>query len=154
MRFLVYFLLIIVSTLLWTACHKDRNENPGNVGAEVRKMGGNRPWEIISQGFISEIDTDENRFISYTYSDTIRTSFAVSIVDDSTINLRGNNIRIDSVDRTNMILHFSNKRLPRTTAYLIELKLEYYVKSDSVVARQDSTYYYDPNTLFLASVRK
>ena len=112
-------------------------------------MSLSKTWEIVSEGYITEIDDEENRYIALIYSDTTRPEFSMSFIDDSTVSFRGNPVRVDSFTKAKKIVYLSNKRLPRTTAYLVELKLTYYAEQDSIAGKQDSTLFYDPNTLFI-----
>ena len=133
----------------WCSCRKTRNEKPDNAGAELKKMCLSKQWVIVSEGYITDIDDEENRYISLIYSDTTRPVFSMAFVDDSTVSFRGNPIRVDSFTKDKKIVYLSNKRLHRTTAYLVELKLTYYADRDSIAGKQDSTLFYDPNTLFI-----
>ena len=108
-----------------------------------------KQWVIVSEGYITDIDDEENRYISLIYSDTTRPVFSMAFVDDSTVSFRGNPIRVDSFTKDKKIVYLSNKRLHRTTAYLVELRLTYFADQDSVAGKQDSTLFYDPNTLFI-----
>ena len=112
-------------------------------------MSLSKTWEIVSEGYITEIDDEENRYIALIYSDTTRPVFSMAFIDDSTVSFRGNPVRVDSFTKDKKIVYLSNKRLPRTTAYLVELRLTYYADQDSIAGKQDSTLFYDPNTLFI-----
>jgi len=152
MRLSVLCVLFTGLGLSWCSCRKTRNQASDNAGAELKKMCLGKSWEIISEGYITEIDDEENRFISEIYSDTTRPVFSMLFVDDSTVSFRGNPVRVDSFTKDKKIVYLSNKRLPRTTAYLVDLKLTYYADRDSIAGKQDSTLFYDPNTLFIRTL--
>jgi len=153
MRLSVLCVLLTALGLSWCSCHRSRNQAPDNAGAELKKMCLSKSWEIVSEGYITEIDDEENRFISEIYSDTTRPVFGMAFIDDSTVSFRGNQLRVDSFTKDKKIVYLSNKRLHRTTAYLVELKLTYYADHDSIAGKQDSTLFYDPNTLFIHTVK-
>jgi hypothetical protein len=149
MRFSVLCVFLTAIGLSSGSCNKTKNEQPNNAGAELKKMCLGKTWEIVSEGYITDIDDEENRYIAYIYSDTTRPVFSMGFIDDSTVSFRGNPVRVDSFTDDKTIVYLSNKSLPRTTAYLVDLKLTYYADRDSIAGKQDSTLFYDPNTLFI-----
>jgi len=154
MRHTLLSLLLLGSALLIMAsCRKAKNESPeGDAAADIWKMGGIREWTSVSTGVVTDIDSNEVRYIAKTYSDTSKVYFAIQVLDDSDIMLRGYHLKLFSVDEINRILLFkSDKRHNPQAYYDLAISLYYFARQDSIYIKQDSTFNYDPNTLNICS---
>ncbi len=149
MRYTIYFYIIFSVLLLSVAGCDKKDTEPETLLANTTKMGGLRDWSMVSSGSISELDSNEVRHVVRYYNDTSATVFAVAVIDESSIVFRGTRLKVDVVDEEKRQISFKIDPAYKTVTYPITISLRYFVDADSISAKDDSTFYYDPNTLLL-----
>jgi hypothetical protein len=149
MRAVLYPLLLLAVLLgTGTGCRKKNTDGTVNVEIGILRMAGMRTWQCVSAGYITDIDSNEVRYIAYHYSDTTTLSFSIGIRNDSTIVFRGHTLVADSTNAQHQTIHFRTDHNNRQ-AYQLDIDLVYFVTQDSMSLKQDSSYFYDPNTLYM-----
>jgi hypothetical protein len=146
----VFYPLLLIAVLLGTGtgCRKKNTDGTINIETDILRMAGMRSWQCVSAGYVTDIDSNEVRYIAYRYSDTTTLSFAIRILNDSTILFRGHTLVADSTNAGQKTIHFRTDHNNRQ-AYQLDIALVYFVTQDSVSLKQDSSYFYDPNTLYM-----
>lgn len=146
----VLYPLLLLTILTVAGCRKKNPDGTVNIETSILRMGGIRTWQCVSAGYVTDIDSNEKRYIAYHYSDTTTLSFSIGILNDSTILFRGHTLVADSTNARQKTIHFKTDHNNRQ-AYQLDIALVYFVNQDSVSLQQDSSYFYDPNTLYMCT---
>ncbi|MCD6010267.1 MAG: hypothetical protein K0Q79_129 [Flavipsychrobacter sp.] len=121
------FFVLLLFAVLSGSCKKQKNTEPGK-SSYTAKMGGARNWHRSHYYHASGVHFPTPINESYFLPDT---SFALTIIDDTTIQFKSKTFQYEQTDTTNEIYFFGSAYF--FYKYHVGEGVAYYYKKDSIV---------------------